>query len=572
MLFKLFMVIICFLVFSYSSYAASQQLPGNLEAGSIQQHDLNVSEQREKEYQLLLDKKNDTSEIDIEDLKYKKTTPVPNNSDKPTVFINKINASSSSILSEDELNNLKANYLNKKLSIDDINSMLVEINNLYKKKNFITAKAILPAQTIKGGILNIELIEGKIGKVVIEGNKYTRESYIADKFSQKHGDVFNIKKLEQDIIHFNNDNDVKLKGKIKAGEAFSQTDIYLKAYEPNPFHFIPTFDNTGRESIGILKGGIAIAHDSLFGYRDKLTIGTSLARGTTVAYANYGIPVGNKGTRINSIYSYNHIKIIKGDFEPLKVTGDSFLYGLNISQPLITNKSVKLYGDVGINFKESTTYFDKFKTQDTPLRTLNTGLSADINDKYGVWHTVHNFSTGVKMLGGHKSFFKYEGNMYRVQRLPKGIIGLFRASTSLSPNDNLPSTEQFQVGGSSTVRGFSEGLLIGNSGYYTSLEFIVPLDFLPESFCKIPLKKVIKGNVFIDHGAAYPYKSDNRPANQYDYLTSAGIGLRINFSDYISGVFNWGFGMGTRESNQPTARVHFSLQANPLQFLNKETL
>ncbi|HBG49418.1 MAG TPA: hypothetical protein DDW90_07955 [Cyanobacteria bacterium UBA9971] len=564
-------VIICFCLFSCPAYSANQQLPGNLEAGSVQQHDINILEQRDKESQLLIDKKNDDSEIDIEDLKYKKA-PLPDNSEKPTVFINKININSSSILSEEELSNIKTVYVNKTLSIDDINTMLIEINNLYKKKNFITAKAVLPAQTIKGGILNIELIEGKIGKVVVEGNKFTRKPYIIGKFSQKQGDVFNIKKLEQDIIRFNDVNDVKLKGKIKAGEAFSETDIYLKAYEPNPFHFVPTFDNTGRESIGILKSGIAIAHDSLLGYRDKLTLGTSLAHGTTAAYANYGIPVGNKGTRLNGLFSYNHIKIIEGDFEPLNVTGDSFIYGINISQPLISNKKVKLYGDIGFNFKESTTYFDKFKTQDTPLRTLSTGLSADVNDKYGVWHTGHSFSTGVKILGGHKSFFKYEGNMYRVQRLPKGIIGLFRASTLLSPNDNLPSTEQFQIGGSSTIRGFSEGLLIGNNGYYTSAEFIVPLSFLPEKFCKIPLRKMIKGNLFIDHGAAYPYKADGRPANQYDYLTSAGMGLRINFSDYISGVFNWGFGMGTRESNQPTARFHFSLQANPLQFLNKETL
>lgn len=560
------LIILCFLVFNAPSYAE------NFDPGSIQQHDLNIQKQLEKENQLLMEKKEGDSEIDIEYLKHKKIAPTPGNSDKPMVFINQINLNSSSILSEEELNNLKANYVNKNLSIDDINSMIVEINSLYKKKNFITAKAVLPAQTIKGGVLNIELIEGKVGKVVIEGNKYTRKSYISDKFSQKSGDIFNIKKLEQDIIRFNGNNDVKLKGKIKAGESFSETDIYLKAYEPSPFHFVPTFDNTGRESVGILRGGIALADDSLFGYRDKLTIGASLAKGTTAAYANYGIPVGNKGTRLNGMFSYSHIKVVEGTFSSLEATGNSFIYGLNVSQPLLSNKRVKLYGDLGFNFKESETYYSKLKNQDVPLRTISTGLSADVNDKYGVWHTGHSFSTGVKILGGEKSFFKYEGNLYRVQRLPKGIIGLFRASTLLSPNDNLPSAEQYQVGGSSTVRGFSEGVLIGNNGYFTSAEFIVPLPFMPEKLCKMPLRKMIKGNIFIDHGAAYPYKLDGRPANQYDYLTSAGMGIRINFSDYISGVFNWGFGMGTREANQPTARFHFSLQANPLQFLNKETL
>lgn len=557
-------------MFNCPSFAAD--LPANLEPGSIQQHEINILEEHKKENQLLLEKKESEPEIDLEDLRYKKIAPIPGSSDKPMVLVNAINTTSSSVLPEQELNDIKAKYINKKMNIDDINAMLVEINDLYKKRNYITAKAILPPQTIKGGVLNIELIEGKIGKIVVKGNKFTRKSYITDKFAQKHGDVFDVKQLEKDIINFNNNNDVKLKGKIKAGGEYSETDIYLNAYEPNPFHFVPTFDNTGRDSVGLLKGGIMLANDSLLGYRDKLTLGTSLAQGTTGAYANYGFPLGNKGTKINGLFSYNHIKIVEGDFQPLRVTGNSFIYGVNVSHPLVSNKRVKLNGDIGFNFKESTTFFDKYRTYDTPVRTLNTGLNAEINDKYGVWHTGHNFVTGLEMLGGKQAFFKYEGSLYRVQKLPKGIIGLFKASTLLSPTDKLPSIEQHQVGGSSTVRGFSEGLLIGNNGYFTSMQIILPLPFLPETFCKIPLRETLKGELFVDHGAAYPYKPEGGSHTQYDYLTSAGLGLRINFSEYITGVVDWGFGFGSRESDQPIARLHFSLQANPLQLLKKERI
>ena len=555
---------------NYSVYAV--ELPDSLKAGSVQQHDLNTLEQQQKEKQLLNDKKQNKQEVNIEDLRYKKEENKSKNSDKPTVFINKININSSSVLLDQELNDIKTKYVNKKLSIDDINSMIVEINDLYKQKDYITAKAILPPQTIKGGVLNIELIEGRIGKVVVEGNKFTRKSYIIDKFSQKSGDIFDISKLEHDIIRFNNNNDVKLRGKITAGKTFSKTDVYLHAFEPNPFHFIPTFDNTGRKSIGVLKAGMMLSDDSLFGYRDRLTMGTSLARGATAAYTNYEFPIGNKGTTINGLFSYNHIKIVEGDFKPLRVTGDSFIYGVNVSHPLIATKRVKLYGNIGFNFKESTTYFDKHSTFDTPVRALNTGFNAEIYDKYGVWHTGHNFINGLDLLGGNKPFFKYEGNIYRIQRLPWGIIGLFRANTLISPNEDLPSIEQFQIGGSSSVRGFSEGLLTGNNGYFTSMEFISPIPFLPKSFCKIPLKKAIKWEVFADHGAAYPYRPEGMTSDQHNYLTSVGMGFRINFNDYISGVFDWGFGIGNHETNQPSARFHFSLQANPLQFLKKERL
>ncbi len=569
---RLLSYIILFIFFSgFYLPAYSVALPDNLNPGSIQQHEINTFEQREKEKNLLEEKKEIPAEIDIEDLKRKQK----NNSDeseKPTVLINSINHNRSYILSDEELKNIKTKYINKNISIDDINKMLVEINELYTEKNYITAKAILPAQKITGGVLNIELLEGRVGEIHIIDNKHTRKSYIINKFSQKPGEVFDIKQLEKDIIKFNNNNDVKLKGKLTAGEEYSKTDIYLKAFEQNPYHIIPTFDNTGRKSIGELKGGVMLAHDSLLGYRDRLVLGTSLARGTTAAYANYGYPIGNKGTRINGLFSYNHIKIVEGTFEPLRVTGNSFIYGVNLSHPFISNRKLKLYGNIGFNFKESTTYFDKFRTFDTPVRTFDVGFNAEINDKYGVWHSGHNFVNGLDMLGGKRPFFKYEGSVYRVQRLPMGMIGLFRASTLLSPNNDLASIEQFQLGGFSSIRGFSEGLLIGNNGYFTSMEIIIPIPFLPEEFCNIPLKKMIKAQVFAGHGGAFPYRGGSSSVTQYDILTSVGMGLRIDFNNYISGVLSWGFGIGRRETDQPTPRFHFSLQANPLQFLEKEKL
>jgi len=552
-----------------TSYAVSSPAPQEI-PGFVQQHDDNLLNQREKEQNLLLKNKEPQTEVHIEDLRDKNDSNESDNKNKPVIWINEINVSSTSILSEQEINDVKAKYIHKNINIDDINNLLNDINRIYMKKNYITAKAILPAQTIKGGILNIELVESKIGSIDVKGNKYTRDSYILDKFDEP--DTFlNIETLEKDIIEFNNNNDIKLKGKIKAGKSYAKTDILLEAYEPNPFHVVPIFDNTGRETIGILKGGIALAHDSLFGYRDQLTVGTNLAHGTTAAYTSYSFPVGNKGTRLNGLFSYNHIKIIDGEFKSLKVTGNSFVYGLNVSHPFISNKIVKLYGNIGVNFKESETYFDKHLTFDTPVKTLNTGFNVEINDNFGVWHTEHNFINGID---GHanKAFFKYEGSIYRVQKLPKDIIGLFKVGTQLTPHDDLPSLEQFQIGGSTSVRGFSEGLLAGNSGYFGSAEFIVPIPFLPENLCKLPLKKLIKGTFFIDHGAAYPYKSEGRCANQYDYLTSVGMGLRINFSNYVSGVLGWGYGLGRREADQPTARFHFSLQANPLQFLKSDLL
>lgn len=70
-----------------------------------------------------------------------------------------------------------------------------------------------------------------------------------------------------------------------------------------------------------------------------------------------------------------------------------------------------------------------------------------------------------------EKFFKYEGNIVRVHDFGSGFVGLFRAGTQLSP-DKMPAMEQFQVGGISSVRGFSEGLLIGNKSSFIKKTFL----------------------------------------------------------------------------------------------------
>lgn len=560
---KTYLISLGMLFFSCSQNAFSQEISTQgIDPGSIQQHNIKTIEYQINEKRLLEEQsvKEESTDIIKEMIDEENAPPVPS---KIKVLVNKININSSEILTNNEINVLTAKYIRKEVSIDEIKNLLHEINTLYKKKDYITAKAILPPQSIEGGVLHIELVEGRIGKILIEGNKYTKAAYILDKINQESGEILKLKKLEQDIIAFNNNNDVKLQGRIQAGDNYSETDIVLSVRDPNPFHIVPTFDNTGRETIGVLKGGLALSTDSLLGYRDNLTVGTNLARGTTAAFTNYSFPVGNNGTRINGLFSFNHIDIVSGYFKPLNVTGNSFNYGLSLSHPFISNKKFKLSGDIGMNFKESTTYFDGYDLINTPVRTLNAGLNAEIHDKSGIWHVGNNFVQGFDLLGAKQSFFKYEGNIYRVQKITDSITGLFRASTLLSPNDVLPSLEQYQLGGTSTVRGYSEGLLMGSNGYFFSAQVFFPFLFLPEKIYNFPVKDRIKGVLFCDHGAAYPYKP-GRSANQYDYLTGAGLGLRINLTKYITGSLDWGFGLGKREIDQPTARFHFGLQSNLL--------
>ena len=75
-------------------------------------------------------------------------------------------------------------------------------------------------------------------------------------------------------------------------------------------------------------------------------------------------------------------------------------------------------------------------------------------------------------------FTKINAETYYVHYLPKNIIATFKAGGQYTPND-VPFVEQYQIGGMSSVRGYSESLLLGANSYYASLEMLFPIPFLP---------------------------------------------------------------------------------------------
>lgn len=478
------------------------------------------------------------------------------------VLVKSFDINESKILSKEEIDGILNPIIGQTVGIKQLQELKDQLNKLYVDKGFITARAYLPPQTIKDGVVQIKLIEGHIGAINIEGNKWTRQAYILGKIKQKPGELFDIKALEKDVLKFNRENAVQLRANLKPGQEVGTTDINLVADEPFNFHVVPTFDNTGRETVGVLRGGISFAADSVFGYRDPFVMGYSRARSTDVAFSSYSFPIGNRGTRLGGNFSFSNIKITEGPFKSFNIEGNSYNYSGFVSQSFISTRKFDFSGDLTANFRQVTTFFDEIPLFTTQVRSLSAGLNFAYRDKWGNWSSRHSFDNGLDLLGGNVRFFKYNGSLTRIQNFGHGVLGIFRGAVQLT-DDMLPPVEQFQLGGSSTVRGYSEGLLIGDNGYFLSGELRIPLP-LPKKIGKLVVRDNIRGVLFVDHGGAFPDDGENSSPHHTDFLTSVGFGLRGMITKYINGRVDWGFGLGRREDPQPTARLHFGLEANPI--------
>lgn len=166
------------------------------------------------------------------------------------VYIRKIVTSESQILSAEELESVFAEYEERWMSIDRLKTVIDKINDLYLQKGALTAKAFLPPQTVKDGVIRVELVEGRIGEIRVENNRYTKARYIRNRLGLTKGDIFYLDNLEAKLQLFNLTNDVMVIAELEAGEEYQTTDVIIKTFEPSNFQATIFTDNQGSEDTG----------------------------------------------------------------------------------------------------------------------------------------------------------------------------------------------------------------------------------------------------------------------------------------------------------------------------------
>lgn len=157
--------------------------------------------------------------------------------------------------------------------------------------------------------------------------------------------------------------------------------------------------------------------------------------------------------------------------------------------------------------------------------------------------------------------------------MPWHTYGIFKFLGQVTPN-KLVSLEQFQIGGASTVRGYQQGLLIGDSGWVGSLEWHIPLRFLPlpedvKIFkTRYNLRDAVELVAFSDIGGVYSNGSRssvnpqiNRVVNKA-FLGCVGAGLRIKLTRFIAARLDLGVPYLRVGGDKTAAWFNFGLESN----------
>ncbi|MDD3012778.1 MAG: ShlB/FhaC/HecB family hemolysin secretion/activation protein [Candidatus Gastranaerophilales bacterium] len=502
----------------------------------------------------------------------------------PKFKLNNIVFKGNTVIKTSELEVQARDIVGKEITLNDLKDIAKKITALYQSKGYLTSIAYVPPQDNNTGIAEIVIMEGKVGTISIEGNKWARTSYIRKNILNENDlsskEIFNVINLKRSLQDINQKDYLKGQVSLQRGNEPETTDIKLKLNEKLPIGLSASWDNTGRELIGIQKAGITTSIYNLTGFGDSLYANTSFASRTFGLNTGYSIPLGSYGTELKLGYSISDIEL-GGIYKQNNIEGRSQGFVASLIQPLYKGDRLKVYGDLTWDMRTSKTTIQKTLMENYELRVLRTGINTIFDDNSGRWISGVNVSTGLPIMGakgstgrgiGSGAFVKVNTNLIRVQKLPYRTLGIFRTNWQMSPNA-LKSVEQMQLGGMYTVRGFDEGVLLGDIGFNNSIELRHAVPLLPEKISipywinkktNIKVKEKVHFAGFYDQGFARSIHN-GKCGKFSNFLQSIGVGLRIYLTDNLTASFDMGFPMGKkRYDDQHGMRFHFSISADVL--------
>ena len=552
-------VFLSFLVISKSSFSAP---PAGQTAGGQTRQEEEIKTQTDLKNRIQTEKKTPqeaTKEEIFADEKAEK------------VLVNKITVEGVTLLSQDVVNSVIFKFQGKELSLRAMQKVADLISDEYRKKGYITTRAFIPPQTIKDGVLLVKVIEGKIGDVTIKGNKYFKTSLLEKRLDLEKGGYFDYSALQNSLIYINEHPDRKASAVLVPGKAPGTTDIVVEVQDRLPVHLSVGYDNYGSRYIDKNRYYIGLEHNNFLGIDDKLSLKfqRSEADYYRLTQLNYLVSV-DQTLDLGLFILNNKLKLGK-EFEAVDARGTATIVSLFANKAVIREQNMDLRLTAGFDYKSVKNYTLGNRDSRDEVRMVKFGGDLDMSDKWGRTIFIPEIDFGIpNLMGGMESKYQYASragaggdftkvysNLYRLQPMPFSTSLLWKNSAQYS-NNVLVASEEFQIGGPTSVRGYPTAEFSGDRGYYTSLELSAPFYFLSKNvkafFSQEKLYNDLKFVVFYDYGMVHT-RDDAGKKDGMDSLKGYGFGARLNVSDNLTCRVEVGYPIGKMPSDGDRAHT-----------------
>jgi hemolysin activation/secretion protein len=403
-------------------------------------------------------------------------------------LVNIIQVVGNTLFDTSTLHALVADAEGKKINLYQLQELAGLISDYYHRHGHPLARAIIPAQTIEGGRVQIRVIEAHYGKVTVDNHSRVGSGLLDATLSPlQGGHMVTDKPLDRALLLLSDIPGIITSATLKPGDTVGSSDLVVTASAAPALRGSLDLDNFGNKYTGAARlGGTLDVLDPLH-HGDVLSL-AGLSSGGDLNYGDLGYEslLNGAGTRLGGSFSALHYKL--GDtLESLEGHGTAEVESLWVKQPLLRSLGINLYAQLQYDHKQLDDHLDAaFLQTERHLGNWTFSVAGDARDGWlgggiSTWNAgwtagrvnfdnpsaAQNDALTARTEG---SFSKWTGSAFRLQSLGSGNA-LYLTLSGQWSNGNLDPAEKMIAGGPYTVRAYDMGAESGDTGILGSAEF-----------------------------------------------------------------------------------------------------
>lgn len=460
------------------------------------------------------------------------------------------------VVSSEEIMQYLLPLKGKPQNISAINSAMEKINECYYSKGYILSK-IDSIYDDPDGTINLNIMEGKINKIIITGNEKTKEYVIERNIMTEPGSVYNENLVKQDLV------------RLYSTQAFKDVNRTIEVSQDDPNMFDVTIDLKEQRTAAVSVGG---GLDSATGAFGSLGISDNNFRGMNQRVSLTGLVGSGILMSDSSIKNHMNYQAELSFFEPHFLNADNSLmskiyfrdlgsyqiplaierrigiestiaHRLKFNPRMSTtftggveyihlsegdrNSIERLYQNHGLDFAER----EKQLEGGLFLR-MAPGFAYDSRDsvtnpRHGALASVR-FEEAFGLDGFGKTNGRLIGMAKKFIPIAKKSSLTFTARGGVKVHgDDMPEIMAFRLGGPYTIRGYKvNGVGTGTSFIMGSAELATPIPFVDR--LKINFLQNLRMTFWVDAGRVFDPTISSVLYDRPIQAITAGVGLKIN--------------------------------------------
>ncbi|WP_374341199.1 ShlB/FhaC/HecB family hemolysin secretion/activation protein [Methyloversatilis sp.] len=497
--------------------------------------------------------------------------------DGPRFEVRSYSLAGGTVFRPSEVEALLAPYTGAEVGFGQIEAARAALQTAYHQRGFGAAQVGIPEQELSGGTVILEVLEPRLSEVTVQGARHHDEQNIRGSLpGLADGRMPNTTEVARQLSLANENSSKQTEVTFKSGRKPGEIGATISVADDNPLRRFVTVDNSGTPATGTHRVAVGLQHANLFNRDHVATFQytTSIEKPSevTIFGLGYRIPLYASGDSIDLTGGFSSVS--SGQVQVLNstatVSGSGRIFGLRYNWHLPREGELSQRVSLSADWRDFDSSFLLEGTSESLVPRVITHpitLSWSGNWRSDVREAGINLSLSRNIPGGeHGGSAAFEASRQGasprfavvragaswLQLLPRDWRLRLQAQGQYT-NDALVSGEQFGIGGADSLRGLRERVLADDKGWRLSADVDTPA-WIHDTL-------IMRGVLFAD--GAHLYRVQPLPAETVSQAVfSAGVGLRVNFSTWLSGRIDYAHlinGAGKYDSGSHRVHATFSL-------------